>query len=134
MTPPPLPPGARPSWPHLAGSTALACAAGFIAVWLPWFAAGARKNMIDGMRPESLLFLLLSGFLGGLTFPRNAWIIGPATMAAFPVIALAEVILDPKTHNLLPLEFIIYGLMALPGLLGALGGRALRRPNDKAGR
>lgn len=55
-------------------------------------------------------------------------------MAAFPVIALAEVILDPKTHNLLPLEFIIYGLMALPGLLGALGGRALRRPNDKAGR
>lgn len=134
MTPPPLPAGTDRSWPRLAGSAALACACGFLSIWLPWFIAGARRNMIDGMRLESLLFLMLSGFLIGRARPQHAWVIGLATMASFPVIALVEVILDPTTHNLLPLEFIGYGLMTLPGLLGALGGRALRRRDDRLGR
>ncbi len=90
--------------------------------------------MIDGMRIESLHFMLLSGLLLGKARPQHAWIIGLATMAAFPVIALVEVIVDPTSHNLLPLEFIGYGLMTLPGLFGALCGRALRRRNDRLGR
>ncbi len=134
MTPPPLPPDTNPSQPRLASSAALACACGFLSVCIPWLIAGARKNMIDGMRIESLHFMLLSGLLLGKARPKHAWIIGLATMASFPVIALVEVILDPTTHNLLPLEFIGYGLMTLPGLFGALCGRALRRRNDRLGR
>jgi integral membrane sensor domain MASE1 len=106
----------------------LACISGFLSIWLPWLIAGSRKNMIDGMRTESLAFLFVSGLLCSKAFPGRPWIIAPASMAAFPVIAIIEIILDPSSHNLLPLEFICYGLMTLPALLGALLGDRLHRP------
>lgn len=104
----------------------LACA-GFLAVWLPWLLAGARKNMIDGMRPESLGLLLGLGAFAGTKLRLNSAWIGILTVSLLPVIACVEAFLWPDTHSLLGLEILMYGFMAIPACMGSLLGKLLTR-------
>jgi hypothetical protein len=110
--------------------------AGYLAVSIPWemaVASGATKakNMIDGMQPIPLLLLALIGFMFGLISPRWFWIGAFSQFAAFPAIAFWEMHNDPTSHNLWPLEFIIYGIMgaicASIGLAGSFIGRPFIR-------
>lgn len=103
-----------------------AAACGYLAVWLPWVLAGSHKNMIDGMRLESLIYLMLVGLVGGLALRQSVWIVGLASMAAFPFLAIIEGMRDPTTHNLLGLEIIMYGLGTIPALLGGAIGKGVR--------
>lgn len=87
------------------------------------------RRAIEGFGVGSLIFLGLAGFVVGL-FRRAPWfIIGLSTMALFPLLSLAELIADPTSHSLLPLEWFVYGVETTPAILGAylatlLGGKA----------
>jgi hypothetical protein len=104
----------------------VAAVAGYLAVWIPWLLAGSPKNMVDGMRPISLLYLLLVGFGCGLAVPHRVWIAGLASMSLFPVMAIIGTLRDSTSHNLLGMEFIMYGFLTLPALLGGALGKMIR--------
>jgi hypothetical protein len=61
---------------------------------------------------------------------------GTATAAlmvlAFPTITLVEIIFNPRSHNLWPLEMIVYGLFFPVCLLGAYVGRITRWGIEKS--
>lgn len=82
--------------------------------------------MIDGMRPISLLYLTLVGFGCALAVPHRFWVVGLASMALFPVMAIVGVVRDPTSHNLLGMEFVMYGFLTLPAILGGALGKMIR--------
>ncbi len=73
--------------------------------------------------PFALLTLL--GFCAGSTTRHNPLLIGIATMSLFPCAAIAELIVDNTTHNLIPLELIMYAMFSIPATLGAIVGHFL---------
>jgi hypothetical protein len=99
--------------------------AGYMAVWLPWKLAlnagtlegGAANNLIDGMQVISLPIMLFLGIAGGVLFPKRFWIGGLFACSLFPVMAIFDMILGSTSHNLWPLEFIMYGIGAVPLIL-----------------
>jgi hypothetical protein len=105
----------------------IAAVAGYLAVWVPWVLAGSHKNMLDGMQPISLLYLTLVGFGCGLAVPHRFWVAGLASMALFPVMAIVAAVRDPYSHNLLGIEFVMYGFLSLPALFGGAIGKVIRR-------
>ena len=107
----------------------LGCAlGGYLVVWAPWRFAVANgmlnaSNLIDGFQLVSLPLLVLVGFLAGRIVPSIFWLCGLCTMAAFPVVALVEMIIGSTSHNLWPIEFVIYVILTVPGILGATAAR-----------
>ena len=78
----------------------------------------------------TLILLFASGILLGLIFsshPLHPLVFGFATMAAFPPLAIVEMAQNPFTHNLLPIEFAVYGFVSLFAVGGAYAGHALRQ-------
>lgn len=104
----------------------IAAVAGYLAVWMPWHLAGSPKNMVDGMQLISLLYLVLVGFGCGLAVPHRFWVAGLASMSLFPVMAIVGVVRDPTSHNLLGMEFVMYGFLTLPALFGGALGKVIR--------
>jgi hypothetical protein len=84
------------------------------------------RHGIEGSAPLSIVLLIASGCAVGIvwSWPRPL-AIGLCTVAALPLVALAEMVSDPTSHNLWPFEFVIYGFMAAPGFVGAYLGRRL---------
>ena len=104
----------------------IAAVAGYLAVWIPWTLAGSHKNMVDGMQLSSLLYLTLVGFGCGLAVPHRFWVAGLASMSLFPVMAIVGAVRDPTSHNLLGMEFVIYGFLTLPAIFGGALGKVIR--------
>ncbi len=78
----------------------------------------------------TLILLFASGIMLGLIFcnhPLHPLVFGFATMTALPALAILEVVQDPFTHNLLPIEFVFYGFVSLFAVGGAYAGYALRQ-------
>jgi hypothetical protein len=100
---------------------------GLLVIWLPWVLAGAHRNMIDGMHGVSLPLLIALGAVSGIKLRLNSALIGLLTVSALPIIAIIGAIIYPDTHNLLGLEIVMYGFLALPGALGSFLGKALSR-------
>ena len=77
---------------------------------------GGSLCPLIGTGIENSGFLVLLGvciFLGLWTGRANPWLLGLLTMSAFPVIAVAEMIVDSTSHNLFPIEFTIYAFAAV---------------------
>ena len=104
----------------------IAAVAGYLAVWIPWMLAGSPKNMVDGMRPISLLYLTLVGFGCALAVPHRFWVAGLASMSLFPVMAIIGTLRDSTSHNLLGVEFVMYGFLTLPAIFGGALGKVIR--------
>ena len=90
--------------------------------FLPWMRAG-----VEGFSKVSALGLFIVGFLAGAVRRDRPWLWGMATMALYPVWAVVEMTLDPKSHNLWPLEFICYAVESLVAVVGAFIGARLSR-------
>jgi len=106
--------------------------AGYLAIWVPWGVAvlngtTAGTNMVDGMQPVSLLFLTLIGLVGGMVIPQRCWIGGVFSMALFPVMAMWDMMRDPTSHNLFPIEFMIYAALTVPGVIAGFVGKSVVR-------
>jgi hypothetical protein len=46
-------------------------------------------------------------------------------MALFPVLAIVGAVRDPTSHNLLGMEFVIYGFLTLPAIFGGGLGKVI---------
>jgi hypothetical protein len=91
----------------------------------PLFPAVARG--VEGLNWWSIVFLILAGFIPGTFGRAHPGLVGLATMALFPIMSVADVIVDPTSHNLLPFEWAVYEVLTIPGTLGAFAGRRFRR-------
>jgi len=85
--------------------------------------ATAIKNL--SIFPTTLL-LLIAGFIVGYLKSEMWWLLGFATVILFPIASISEMVLYPTTHNLWPLEFLVYGILSIPPLIGALLGSKLK--------
>jgi len=74
----------------------------------------------------SLLYLTSVGFVCGLAVPHRFWVAGLASMSLFPVMAIVGAIRDPASHDLLGMEFVIYGFLTLPAIFGGALGKVIR--------
>jgi hypothetical protein len=76
--------------------------------------------------------LVAAGLVGGLLWPRRAWLAGLFVGAVLPVLILINVVIgisrNPKSHNMWPFEVAIACVLSFPpALLGAAGGWGVRR-------
>ena len=84
------------------------------------------KTSIEQASGLSFLLLLLTGVVLGFLGRGSVALHGSMTMAAFPALAVVQILLDPSSHNLWPLEFVIYGLISLVAWAGVWAGRWMR--------
>ena len=95
-------------------------AAHYDSTLFPWVRTGIENGSL-----ATLGFLLIAGMIPGFLDPKRFWLWGLATMSFLPIWAIAEMVVEsintqlPASHNLWPLEFVLYGLGTLPGLVGA---------------
>lgn len=83
--------------------------------------------MIDGMHGVSLPLLIALGAVSGIKLRLNSVLIGLLAVSSLPIIAIVGAIIHPDTHNLLGLEIVMYGFLALPAALGSFLGKSLSR-------
>ena len=85
------------------------------------------RTGIEGMSLWTLLFLFSSGIFLGVIYPKREILWGISTMSLLPLLAFIEMMKDPYSHNLWPIEFIMYGFMTIPGIIGAYIGAFIRK-------
>ena len=82
---------------------------------------------VEGLSSLTLQLLFVSGLLVGSLGRGHPFFLGLATMALLPLLAIAEMVVSPTSHNLWPLEFMMYGVVSLSAVLGAYAGRYVQR-------
>ena len=84
------------------------------------------REAVEHLRPGSFIGLAVVGLLAGL-FARTHWaLLGLAAVALFPLCAVAELVADPTSHNLFPIELAMYAVFSIPAVLAAGLGRVPR--------
>ena len=84
------------------------------------------RAAVERVSWSSAGLLLVAGLIVGCFGAGPPWQLGLATMALFPLSAIAEMFADGTSHNLWPLEFVMYGVLSVPAIVGACVGRAAR--------
>jgi hypothetical protein len=82
------------------------------------------RTAVEQMSPATFLLLFLSGLILGLL--RSAPICAAATILWLPVVAVAEMLVDATSHNLWPMEFVIYALLSVVRIVGTFVGSRVR--------
>jgi len=107
----------------------LAPLAGFVAMVLPeliWSPVPKYSaplfpllyNAVEHVGLAQLGLFIATGMLLGLLSNRKWWFLGFLAVLSFPLAAVAEMVVDPTSHNLFPIEFLFYGFY---GFLIAVG-------------
>jgi hypothetical protein len=79
----------------------------------------------------SMALLFAVGFVLSIIAPSEWLFIAIAEIALLPFVAIVDMLIDPTSHNLFPVELLMYAAIDLPALLGAfLGGRIRGRGAD----
>ena len=108
--------------------------AGLLSVMIPPYVFGSPRRVDSPLfsvlytayenlhLPATAILLITFGFLLGYFRPKSWLGLGGATMLMLPIAAVLEMIVSPTSHNLWPIEFAIYGLLAQPACIGAYVG------------
>ena len=84
------------------------------------------RTSIEHMTWAPIALLAALGLLAGLLTRLWPPFIALASVATLPIATIAEMVVDPTSHNLFPFEWAMYLFMAVPVLLTALAGRMIR--------
>jgi hypothetical protein len=86
---------------------------------------------IEKMTWVPIALLAALGLVAGVATRAPVWAIAIASVALLPCAAIAEMVKDGTSHNLIPFEIIMYGFMAIPVLAMAAVGRFARNRFSK---
>jgi len=81
------------------------------------------------MKVYSLLLLIVVGAIFGYFGQTPVWLVGTATMAFFPIWSFVDMLMRGG-HNMFPIEWLLYGLHSIFGVIGAGIGRSIRGKRD----
>lgn len=118
----------RSLWRSLVGLWPVALI-GFAGVRLPVLLCGKpSQDPFDGpFALVTLVTLVTAGLVAGVIARGRPLLGGLASVLLLPVATVVEVMLDPTSHNLWPLELVMYALLALPAVgAAAVTGAVLR--------
>lgn len=73
----------------------------------------------------------ITGFSAGYFFKANPWLIGLCLIMAFPLTSILEAIIYKGSHNLIPFEFLVFIVFALPSVAAAYIGLYLNKQLSK---
>lgn len=73
------------------------------------------------------IVFFITGFLIGNLSQLNPCYTGICLFLVFPLTSLIEGTINKGSHNLIPFEFIMYFMYALPSIIAAFMGRFIRR-------
>ncbi len=84
--------------------------------------------------PAQILFIV-AGFVAGYVYRLNPLLAGFSLFLFFPVTAIWEAINYKGSHNLMPMEFVMFFLYAIPSIIAAFLGRRMhsRSARNKTG-
>lgn len=85
------------------------------------------RTAIEGISIWSFGLLLLSGFGVKLLSKLSGWKIGLTTMALFPMMVIFEMFVDSSSHNMFPIEFILYAAYSVPAIIGAYIAQGIKK-------
>jgi hypothetical protein len=71
------------------------------------------------------ILYLIAGLAVGYLMELKPWLAGICLILIFPLTALYEATVYRGSHNLIPFEFVVFVLYALPSLVGAYLGKWL---------
>jgi hypothetical protein len=84
------------------------------------------RTGIEGASSLTYILLFLGALGLGTALRISPWLLGVFCMAGFPLLAFAEMVYDPSSHNLWPIEFLIYAGTSVVSITGAFVGDAVR--------
>ena len=84
------------------------------------------RTGIEGISMYSFIFLFFSGAIVNYFSDLSFWKIGLMSMALFPIATFCEMIADPSSHNMFPIEFIFYGIYTIPAITGAFFSQKIK--------
>jgi hypothetical protein len=91
------------------------------------------RTAVESLSWAAPAALLVLGVIAGALTRWHPVAIGAASVAVFPVVAIAEIVKDPTSHNLIPFEMVMYAFLAVPAVLGAwVGGLVARLARARA--
>jgi len=73
------------------------------------------------------IIFFIAGILIGYYLHLNPWLSGICLVLVFYITAIIESIVYRGSHNLIPFEFIMYFIFALPSIAGSYAGRLVFR-------
>jgi hypothetical protein len=80
----------------------------------------------------TMSLLIITGMLPGILSHRSAWIWGLGSVFLLPFLAISEMIVEPTSHNLWPIEFTVtYGFISIFATVGAVLGRFIKERKGK---
>ena len=82
----------------------------------------AVRTGIEEMSFLTIIFLGLSGMILGLISPNRYCMWSAATMAPFPLLTIIDGLFSLAPHQLLPFELLLYAVLTIPAIIGALMG------------
>ena len=71
----------------------------------------------------TIVLYCIIGFLVGYFFRLNPWISGLCLLLIFPLTSVIEAAVYPGSHNLIPFEFIVFFVWALPSIAAVYVGK-----------
>jgi hypothetical protein len=77
------------------------------------------------------ILFLIAGLAVGYLMELKPWLAGICLILIFPITALYEATIYRGSHNLIPFEFLVFILYALPSLVGAYLGKWLSDRAEK---
>ncbi|OGU46170.1 MAG: hypothetical protein A2X68_10700 [Ignavibacteria bacterium GWC2_56_12] len=77
------------------------------------------RNAQENIGVTEFVLLLVVGFVLGHVSRMPALLLGGAAVILLPFAALAEMVADPTSHNLWPLEFMFYAFYGAVAAAGA---------------
>jgi hypothetical protein len=82
------------------------------------------RSAVEDMSAARLVWLGVVGGVAGLVFRAlPPLVVGMSMLSLIPVSVMAEIMVDGGSHNLWPLEFVMYAMIALAPAVGAAAGR-----------
>jgi hypothetical protein len=82
------------------------------------------RAAVEQLSFASLAYLFAAGVAAGLIFRGlNKWLAGFSMLVGLPLASVAEILVDSTSHNLWPLEFVMYGVLMLAPVAGVAVAR-----------
>jgi hypothetical protein len=78
------------------------------------------------------ILFLIAGLAVGYLMELKPWLAGICLILIFPITVLYEATVYSGSHNLIPFEFLVFILYALPSLVGAYLGKWLSDKSEKS--